>query len=552
MEKRNLIIALAASMIIMLVWMNFFAPKPSETSKQVENQVTESVEENSISESEVTTATAVNSQNIFKDQSLVEEDINVVTDNYKVVLSTKGALIKSIKYGKRELELAVSSEGEPELFDFGFYLSEKSFLGEDPLKETLWYVTEKSDKRIVFARNLTIDSRDLTVHKIYDFDTDGYYFNLSYVFTNSGKDSVVLPEGKIIFATPSFVGPVSGKKGGRFNHFKQMYYTSKKEVFSKGGGFFKKDAPDYKTSGAEAKWGGVIGRYFVSLLLADEKNTADNAIADSRKETEFKTGLEYKTKNIAPEKSQEYSFKAVISEKRKDYLKAIDPTLEGASDTNKWIDPIRMFVIWCLKKLNTYIPNFGWCIVIFSIVSKLVFLPLTHKSAQSMKKMSSLQPEIQKLKEKYKNDPQKAQQAQMAFMKEKGVNPMGGCLPLLVQMPFFLALYSALSNSLDMYNTPFILWIHDLSVPETAFTVFGFDMRILPLIMTVTSFLQQKMTTVDTSVGGQQQMMMKMMPIFLLFIFWSFPAGLIIYWTIQNTMQVLHQLIVNSMQKKTA
>jgi YidC/Oxa1 family membrane protein insertase len=153
---------------------------------------------------------------------------------------------------------------------------------------------------------------------------------------------------------------------------------------------------------------------------------------------------------------------------------------------------------------------------------------------------------LNELKAKYKDKPDVLQRKTMELYKAQGVNPLGGCLPLVVQMPFFIALYSALSNSLDMYQAPFIFWIQDLSLPDTVLKIDGFlNLNILPLIMVATTYLQQKLTTVDTGVGGQQQMMVKLMPVIFIFIFWRMPSGLILYWIIQNVLQIAHQLYVN-------
>jgi YidC/Oxa1 family membrane protein insertase len=120
---------------------------------------------------------------------------------------------------------------------------------------------------------------------------------------------------------------------------------------------------------------------------------------------------------------------------------------------------------------------------------------------------------------------------------------MGGCFPLLLQMPFFFALYSALINSIDLWNAPFILWMKDLSMPDTVATISGFHLNILPIIMTGTTYLQQKLTTVDTA--GQQKVLMMLMPLMFIFIFWNMPSGLVLYWALQNVFQILHQLFIN-------
>ena len=154
-------------------------------------------------------------------------------------------------------------------------------------------------------------------------------------------------------------------------------------------------------------------------------------------------------------------------------------------------------------KINILFGNFGWSLVIFSLLTKLVFLPLTQKSTQSMKKLHELTPQINELREKYKEKPEILNKKIMEIYKKNKVNPASGCLPILVQMPFFFALYSALINSIDLWQAPFVLWMKDLSLPDTIFHIAGFNVNVLPVLMTLTTYLQQKMSTVETT--GQQK-----------------------------------------------
>jgi YidC/Oxa1 family membrane protein insertase len=166
-----------------------------------------------------------------------------------------------------------------------------------------------------------------------------------------------------------------------------------------------------------------------------------------------------------------------------------------------------------------------------------------------MKKMQELTPQITKIKEKYKDKPDVLQKETMKLYKDNKVNPLGGCLPLLLQMPFFFGLYSALINSIDLWNVPFIFWIKDLSMPDTVFAISGFNINILPLLMTVSTIIQQKQTMVDTG-NQQQKIMMYMMPFILLFVFWTMPSGLVIFWFLQNLFQIVNQEVVNHMGKR--
>jgi YidC/Oxa1 family membrane protein insertase len=550
---RNALLAIVLSVIVLVGWFYFFPQPNPQVEKPIEerSEVTAEAESQSAltdNNTEITQVISVEDTDL-DDSTLVEETFSVTTDNYSVQLTNYGAKITSLLYGDRKIELVAPNELTDGMMTNSFYFTDSEFLKNSGLDKTLWHVTEKNNNSYVFSKYISINGNNILVNKIYEFPKDSYFYNLKFQFSNKSGEAIALPAGKIIFSSNDFVGPKMKDLNNRYNTMKQLYYTSKKKNISKGGGFnwfgLTNNTPsDIKYVAEQGEWAGVLSRYFAVILVSDGSKS-DGIIADTRKDTSYKTGLVYNLPILNSEEKKQFDFKVAVSEKKKNVLSTVQPNLEAASDTNQFIDPIRVAVLWSLNSIRSFIPNLGWTIILFSIVTKLIFLPLTQKSTESMKKMSQLQPEIQKIKEKFPEDQQKQQEATMKLYKERGVNPMGGCLPMLIQMPFFIALYSALINSVELWNTPFIFWINDLSLPDTAFTVFNFDIHILPLIMTITSFFQQKVSTVDTGGGSQQQMMMKMMPVILLFIFWSMPSGLILYWTVQNILQVGHQLFVN-------
>ena len=180
-------------------------------------------------------------------------------------------------------------------------------------------------------------------------------------------------------------------------------------------------------------------------------------------------------------------------------------------------------VLWLLKYLNGWIPNYGIVLILFSVVVKIVVYPLTKKSHQSSKEMQALQPEIAKLKEKHKNNPQKLNQATMGLYKEHGVNPLGGCLPLLIQMPLLISLFQVFRSTIELRGAYFVGWITDLSAPDVVFRLpfsiplYGDGFAILPIIMGVTMFVQQKM--MPTQASGQQKFMSYFMTGFFVLLF---------------------------------
>jgi len=223
-------------------------------------------------------------------------------------------------------------------------------------------------------------------------------------------------------------------------------------------------------------------------------------------------------------------------------LAAYGRGLEKAMDLGwKFIRPLSELVLWCMEFMNRFIPNYGLIIIIFSVLTKLMFYPLTRTSTQSMKKMQELQPKLKVLQEKYKNDKEKLNQATMELYRTEKVNPLAGCLPLLVQSPVFIALYQALSHTIALRGQPFILWMTDLSQPDALFTMpfslpfLGADFNVLPILMSVAMYFQTKLT--PTSGGGQMAMMNTMMPLIMIFIFYNMPSGLVLYWLVNTILQ---------------
>ena len=217
---------------------------------------------------------------------------------------------------------------------------------------------------------------------------------------------------------------------------------------------------------------------------------------------------------------------------------------------------IRDGIVWLMRQIYGMIGNYGWAIIIIAVGFKLLTWPLNQMQVKSMKKMSALKPEMDKINEKYKDNPQEKQKKIMALYKEHNVNPAKGCLPMLIQIPIFIALYSAFSESMELWRSPFVLWMNDLSQPDTVyiikdlFVVQNFHINILPLLMVGSQILQQRFTTVVSD--PQQKMLMYFMPVIMIFFFWSMPSGVTLYWTVQNVVSVVWQLAANKLGDEPA
>ena len=234
---------------------------------------------------------------------------------------------------------------------------------------------------------------------------------------------------------------------------------------------------------------------------------------------------------------ENYDFRYYAGPKELDRLAALGQGQEDVMNFGFW-GVISVILLKSMKFFYQIIPNYGVSIIIITLIIKLLFWPIQAKSIKSMKEMQKFQPLVQKLKEKYKDDPQRLNQETMRLYKEHKINPFAGCLPMLVQIPVFFALFAMLRTAIELRGAAF-LWIKDLSQPDTVFHVAGLPLNPLPVVMTLASLWQMKLTpqTGDT----QQQKMMMFMPLMMLFFFYNTSSGLVLYWTVQQLLSILQQ-----------
>jgi YidC/Oxa1 family membrane protein insertase len=226
-------------------------------------------------------------------------------------------------------------------------------------------------------------------------------------------------------------------------------------------------------------------------------------------------------------------------------LKSYGVGLEKIVDLGwKMIQPISAFILWLMGWMYKVVPNYGLVIILLSVVTKVAFYPLTLSSTRSMKRLQEVQPRLKALQEKHKNNQQKLGEEMMKLYKEERINPMGGCLPLLLQMPVFFALYQVLRSSIALRQAPFVGWIDDLGQPDALFNLpfslpfLGNEFNLLPLLMAASTYWQMKVTPTAPSTGPSLQLMNKLMPFMMLFFFYHFPSGLVIYWTVINLLSI--------------
>ena len=304
--------------------------------------------------------------------------------------------------------------------------------------------------------------------------------------------------------------------------------------------------PFKKVHSGRVSWSAVKNKYFVLILKPQSIGT----IATVKDYT-----LEEGTRGIssqitmpqivipAGEKHSE-NFLLYAGPKKYEILKNLGTEMDGVMDFGK-LAPISKITLSILNFFYGIVHNYGFAIILLTILIRFLLYPLTLKSYKSMREMRKIQPHMEELRKKYKDDPKRLQKEMMLLYKEHKVNPFGGCLPMLLQMPVLIALFTSLRSAIELRGAPFILWIKDLSEPDTLFRPpNGFPINILPLFMVATFFIQQKMTSVPATTEQQQQqqkMMATIMPIFMGFIFYKMPSGLVLYFSLSTLIGIVDQ-----------
>jgi len=298
------------------------------------------------------------------------------------------------------------------------------------------------------------------------------------------------------------------------------------------------------THSGSVSWTALHDLYFTAALLPETAGVAAKVYrVNTEPGEQALVSLAAPAQTVRPGGEATQRFVLYAGPKELDRLKAAGPDLDRIIDLG-WFDFLARPALYLLRFLYRYSGNYGIAIILVTLLQKVAFHPLTAKSLRSMQAMQILQPKIAAVQERFKNNPQKKQQETMELYKKHGVNPMGGCLPMVIQIPIFIALYNALSISVEMWRANF-LWIKDLSQPDALFTVDiwglkNYPFNLLALFMGATMFVQQKMAPVAGD-PRQAKMMLYLMPTMFTFMFWTFPSGLVLYWLVNNLLQIGQQ-----------
>jgi YidC/Oxa1 family membrane protein insertase len=414
-------------------------------------------------------------------------------------------------------------------------------LGQGDLSRAPYTVQQPDPLTLVFRR----DVDGVAVTKTYVFSADSYLLRLRIEIEN-GTRAQLEPTFELLWHAQRRPGPDFTDQALVALHDGAVART-RLDGFGKPGFLGGGGAPESQVFPSGVDWAGAELRYFLMAFLPESPRDAGAALVPVRPGDTAEVQLGYAPIQLPPGNSAAREYRGYLGPKEHERLLAVGAHLDRSIDQGwAWMAPVTNFFAWMLRACYAVIPNYGVAIILLTILVRVVTAPLTTRQMRSMKRMGELSPRLKELQEKHKDDRQKQSEEMMKLYRETGVNPLGGCLPLVLQFPVFIGLYYALQSSIDLRQAPFFGWIDDLSRPESLFTLPGFNLpvRILPLIMGATMVLQQRMT--PTTMDPQQaRMMMTIMPIMFTVLFYQFPSGLVLYWMVSNLLAIAHQAWVN-------
>ena len=393
--------------------------------------------------------------------------------------------------------------------------------------ENTEYLLGENDEQV--SVNLMADVNGVEITKRLTFERDSYAVNVDYYVTNNGESPV----------SARFIGqlvrdnsedPSSGVAMGMNSYLGAAFSTP--ETRYEKIDFSDIQEGNFSSREAEGGWIAIIQHYFASAW-APPQNQQNLYYATTDSRGRNVAAVAGPTQQIAPGSEANLAATLYMGPKVQDYMEQVAPNLELTVDYG-WLWFIANPLFWLLDKIHDIVGNWGWSIVLLTVLVKIVLFPLSAKAYKSMARMRKLGPEMQRLKEMYGDDRQKMSQEMMKFYQKEKINPLGGCLPILIQMPVFIALYWMLLESVELRHAPFMFWIQDLSVKDPFF--------ILPILMGASMFVQQMLN--PTPPDPMQAKIMKMLPIIFTFFFLWFPAGLVIYWVVNNIISVAQQYFI--------
>ena len=470
------------------------------------------------------------------------QTVTVKTDLFDVEINTAGGDIRRVTMKKQHSALDSTRpltlmEPDPQ----HYFVTQTGLLGDGLPNHKSAYEAGQLDytlgdgKESVAVRLKALDANGVEVTKVFTFKRDSYVIDVAYEVTNR-TDKPIAPFAYFQFLRDS--NP-PGPQAAPTSKFGGVNTFTGPAVYTEESHFVKvtfKDVDSGKLNypkKAKDGWIAIVQHYFVSAWLpkdGKEREYFTNKVGDNL----YTAGVVEPVGTIAPGATARVDVPAYIGPQETERLEHVAPGLKLVVDYG-WLYVLAAPIFTVLKWIHGVVGNWGWSIILLTIIIKALFYPLNAKAGRSMAQMKVLAPKMEKLKEIYGEDRQKLNLAMMELYKTEKINPLGGCLPIMVQIPVFIALYWVLLASIELRHAPWLGWIQDLSAPDPYF--------ILPVIYAVSMFVQTRLN--PQPADPVQAKVMLAMPIVFSVFFLFFPAGLVLYWVVQNLLSILQQWHIN-------
>ncbi len=463
-----------------------------------------------------------------------EESIKVKTDLYQISIGKTGGGIDKVEL--LDYPVALETPNQPTLLLNNtlplFYVAQGGLLSGKggPTHEAIFsslsssYVLEEGESSLIVP--LIWESENgIKVKKIYEFTRNSYLVNIRYEVENKSGEPW----------TGHAYSQLQRSDPGRES---RILYTYTGAVISSPEKRYEKlDFDDMEEENLDIDivngWAAMLQHYFVSALIPASREEKNHYYTLAREDNRYIIGVITPAISIAINETGVIEQKIYMGPKIQSKLEEIAPGLELTVDYGVlWFLAKPLF--WCLEKFHGITGNWGWAIVLITLMLKLIFFKLSAAGYKSMANMRRVQPRLMALKDRYKDDRARLNQAMMDIYKKEKINPLGGCFPILIQIPVFIALYWTLLESVELRQTGFIFWLSDLSAPDQYF--------VLPLLMGATMLIQQKLN--PAPMDPVQQKVMSILPIVFTVFFAFFPSGLVLYWVVNNVLSIAQQWVI--------
>lgn len=568
--NKNTIIAIVLSTVVVvasIILQSRFMPK---TPAKPENQVTENVAADSEKNAEEVSEEIKNLGIKSVNEVTEEKQITVKTSKTEVVLTNKGGDIVSYKLTDHiDVDTKDGVQMVDNVSDFNracaVALSSKY---NAKIVNDLFSFSQPDEKTYLFTKNFVVTDEDGKNHKVtfgkrYTFEDD-YMFKLEILFHSDDETEFVYT-----LRTSPQIGPHFNPKLNRYENRQFISYNGNKAKRQIIG-----TKPEFKLYNKDYLWNGIGGKYFEEILIPESASSMDYSyysnIVEVNNYANAQAIVVRKPVKSTDVKDTYYMYFGPRNEKDLKIYNSAEKNIWNLSglrlteslNSNGWLGWLETILKWIMEVINKVVHNWGVSIIIMTILIKLAMFPVTKKQSMSTLKMQEIQPKVQAVQNKYKDNPQRMQQEMAKVYQEVGYNPMSGCLPMLVQFLILWSMYNLFNNYFEFRGSSFIPhWIEDLSSGDSLYVFkfnipfFGNHLRILPFIYLASQLFFGKITNMGGTAGAtgssqaQMKMMMYGMPILFFVLFYNAPSGLLLYWTVSNIFQMVQQVIINKAMK---